>query len=109
MLFRSLLGDLDDTVWVGMSAGSMVMAPRIGEEFVGWKSPLGDRGLGFVDFAICPHLAVGDRPGNSMEVAERWASKIDVPAYVMDDETAIVVDGDRLEVVSEGVWHRLGD
>ncbi|MDZ4236101.1 MAG: Type 1 glutamine amidotransferase-like domain-containing protein, partial [Dietzia sp.] len=104
-----LLGDLDDTVWVGMSAGSMVMAPRIGEEFVGWKSPLGDRGLGFVDFAICPHLAVGDRPGNSMEVAERWASKIDVPAYVMDDETAIVVDGDRVEVVSEGVWHRLGD
>ena len=41
-----LLGHLDDTVWVGMSAGSMVMAPRIGEEFVGWKSPLGDRGLG---------------------------------------------------------------
>lgn len=104
-----VLGHLDDTVWLGMSAGSMVMAPRIGEEFVGWKSPLGDRGLGFVDFAICPHLAVGDRPGNSMEVAERWASKIDVPAYVMDDETAIVVDGDRLEVVSEGVWHRLGD
>lgn len=105
-----LFGELDDTVWVGMSAGSMVMTPRIGEEFVGWKkSDLGDRGLGLVEFAICPHLAVGDRPGNSMEAAEKWASKIDIPAFAMDDETAIVVDGDRVEVISEGVWHRLGD
>jgi len=44
-----------------------------------------------------------------MEAAEKWASKIDIPAFAMDDETAIVVDGDRVEVISEGVWHRLGD
>ncbi|MBD3752277.1 MAG: hypothetical protein IE935_07555 [Micrococcales bacterium] len=59
--------------------------------------------------AADPHLAVGDRPGTAMEVAEKWASKIDVPAHVMDDDTAIVVDGARVEVVSEGVWHRLSD
>src|SRR5215216_6312397 len=32
-----LLPSLRDTVWVGFSAGSMVMTPRIGQDFVGWK------------------------------------------------------------------------
>ena len=36
-----LLPSLRDTVWVGLSAGSMVMTPRIGEDFVGWKPPTG--------------------------------------------------------------------
>ena len=37
-----LLPSLRETVWVGLSAGSMVMTPRIGEDFVGWKPPIGD-------------------------------------------------------------------
>jgi dipeptidase E len=104
----ALLPSLTDTVWVGLSAGSMVMTPRIGEEFVGWKAPGGDdRTLGLVDFAICPHLAIGDQWGNTMAEAEEWAAKIDVPAYAIDDETAIkVVDG-VVEVVSEGHWRLL--
>src|SRR5205085_8473905 len=32
-----LLPSLRETVWVGLSAGSMVMTPRIGEDFVGWR------------------------------------------------------------------------
>src|SRR5689334_13279258 len=32
-----LLPSLHDKPWVGLSAGSMVMAPHIGEEFMGWK------------------------------------------------------------------------
>jgi dipeptidase E len=31
-------------VYVGLSAGSMVMAPNIGEHFVGWKPPTGGDG-----------------------------------------------------------------
>ena len=100
-----LLPSLHETVWVGLSAGSMVMTPRIGEDFVGWKSPSGsDETLGLVDFSICPHLALDGMPGNSMAEAEAWAATIDGPAYAMDDETAIsVVDG-KVEVVSEGQW-----
>ncbi len=100
-----LLPSLDDKVWVGLSAGSMVMTPRIGEDFVGWQSPSGsDETLGLVDFSICPHLAPDGMPGNSMAEAEAWAATIDVPAYVMDDNTAIrVVDG-KVDVVSEGQW-----
>ncbi|NTW41605.1 MAG: type 1 glutamine amidotransferase-like domain-containing protein, partial [Cellulomonadaceae bacterium] len=33
-----LLPSLPDTVWVGVSAGSMVMTPRIGSDFVAWPS-----------------------------------------------------------------------
>ena len=100
-----LIPSLNDTVWVGLSAGSMVMTPRIGEDFVGWRSPDGsDRTLGIVDFSICPHLAPEGMPGNTMAEAEQWAAGIEGPAYVIDDETAIrVVDG-TVDVVTEGDW-----
>jgi dipeptidase E len=100
-----LMPSLQNTVWVGLSAGSMVMTPRIGEDFVQWKAPTGDDStLGIVDFSICPHLAQDGMPGNSMAEAERWAAEIPGPAYAIDDETAIkVVDG-TVEVVSEGHW-----
>ena len=100
-----LLPSLQNTVWVGLSAGSMVMAPRIGEDFVRWRPPTGgDATLGLVDFSICPHLARDGQPGNSMADAEQWAAGISGAAYALDDETAIkVVDG-TVEVVSEGHW-----
>ncbi len=101
-----LLPSLDDTVWVGVSGGSMVMTPRIGDDFVSWQSPAGDRTLGVVDFSIFPHLENPHLPRNTRAAAESWAADIGGPAYAIDDETAIqVVDGD-VEVVSEGVWKR---
>ena len=103
-----LLPSLGETVWVGLSAGSMVMTPRIGEDFVQWRPPTGDdTTLGIVDFSICPHVARDGMPGNSMTFAERWAAGLGAPAYAMDDQTAIkVVDG-TVEVVSEGDWQLL--
>jgi dipeptidase E len=99
-----LLPTLRETVWVGLSAGSMVMTPRIGDDFVTWHSPAGDRTLGVVDFSIFPHVGNPDLPENTMAAAERWAADISGPAYAIDDETAIkVVDG-TVEVVSEGQW-----
>ena len=100
-----LLSSLNETVWVGLSAGSMVMTPRIGEDFVQWRPPTGDdTTLGIVDFSICPHLAPDGMPGNSMAEAESWAAEMSGPAYAIDDETAIkVVDG-IVEVISEGNW-----
>jgi dipeptidase E len=96
-----------ETVYVGLSAGSMVMTPNIGEDFVHWKPPTGgDRTLGIVDFSIFPHLDHEDLPENTMADAERWAAGMPVPAYAIDDQTAIqVVDG-VVEVVSEGHWKR---
>jgi dipeptidase E len=102
-----LLPSLDDTVWFGMSAGSMVMTPRIGQEFVGWTpSAGGDRALGLVDFSIFPHLDHPNLPSNTLADATAWAAGLDGPAYAIDDETAIRVVGDAVDVVSEGQWHR---
>jgi dipeptidase E len=100
-----LLPSLRDTVWVGLSAGSMVMTPGIGEEFVDWKPPTGgDETLGLVDFSIFPHVDHELLPENTMAAAEKWAAGLPRPAYAIDDQTAIkVVDGD-VEVVSEGSW-----
>jgi dipeptidase E len=100
-----LLPSLRETVWVGLSAGSLVMTSRIGEDFVGWKPPTGgDSALGMVDFSIFPHLDHEMLPENTMADAERWAAGIQGPAYAIDDQTAIKVTDGTVEVVSEGQW-----
>ena len=97
-----LLPSLADTVWVGLSAGSMVLTPRIGSVFVEWPSAADDRTLGVVDFSIFPHLDAV--PENSLDEAERWAAEIAGPAFAIDDQTAIKVSDGIVEVVSEGRW-----
>jgi len=92
-------------VYVGLSAGSMVMTPNIGEDFVRWNPPTGgDETLGVAHFSIFPHLNHEEMPENAMAYAERWAGSMSLPCYAIDDQTAIqVVDGED-EVVSEGHW-----
>jgi dipeptidase E len=102
-----LLPSLPETVWVGVSAGSMVMTPRIGEYFVDWPSAPDDRTLGIVGFSIFPHLNHEMMPGNTMAYAEKWAADIAGPAYAIDDQTAIKVTDGTVEVVSEGQWKQL--
>jgi dipeptidase E len=100
-----LLPSLTETVYVGFSAGSMVLTPRIGEDFVGWKPPTGDDStLGIVDFSIFPHVDHPDLPENTMAEAERWAEGLAAPAYAIDDDTAIKVTDGTVELVSEGHW-----
>ncbi len=100
-----LLPSLSETVWAGLSAGSMVMTPRIGEDFVVWRPPAGgDRTLGIVDFSIFPHVDHEDLTENTMAKAEKWAAEIAGPAYAIDDETAIKVTDGTVEVVTEGHW-----
>jgi dipeptidase E len=97
-----LLPSLSDKVWVGVSAGSMVMTPRIGTSFVEWPSAPDDHTLGVVDFSIFPHLNAF--PQNTLPDAERWAADIGVPAYAIDEQTAIQVSDGTVEVISEGQW-----
>jgi dipeptidase E len=103
-----LLPSLREKVWVGLSAGSMIMTPRIGEDFVNWRPPTGgDETLGVVDFSIFPHLDHPDLPENTLANAEKWAAGLGNPAYAIDDETGFkVVDG-VVEVISEGHWQQL--
>jgi dipeptidase E len=101
---------LREMVYVGMSAGSMVLAPHIGQEFVNWRPPQAgdsDQTLGLVDFAMFPHLDNPALPENTLAAAEKWAAQLTVPGYVMDDATALQVIDGAVAVVSEGAWHRL--
>jgi dipeptidase E len=100
-----LFPSLSDMVYVGVSAGSLVMSPNVGEAF-DYGSPRSsrDRALGLVDFAMFPHLDHEAMPEHSMANAERWAAHVGVPAYAMDDQTAIKVVNGTVEVISEGRW-----
>ena len=95
-----------ETVYVGTSGGAMVATPDFGGETYDDSDPLtgSDRALRLVNFSLFPHLEREDMPDTSLANIERWAAGIPVPAYAIDDQTAIqVVDG-TVEVVSEGHW-----
>ena len=100
-----LLPSLRETVYVGVSAGSMVTAPRFGETYDDENTPFViDTGLGLVDVALLPHLDHEHHPESSTARVERMAAEVPVPTYGIDDQTAIkVVDG-TVEIVSEGHW-----
>jgi dipeptidase E len=114
-MWRSGLADLLPTlrreaVYVGLSAGSMVVTPPIGvfddpqlhDPQV--RDSRSDRLLGLVDFTLLPHLGSNDLPERSLADAESWAAGTPIPAYAIDDQTAIeVVDG-AVNVISEGSW-----
>jgi dipeptidase E len=100
-----LLPSLREAVYVGVSGGSMVAGPTIGEYFEGWKPPTGgDNALGIVDFSLFPHLDNKGMPDFSIAGAEEWAAGVPVPGYAIDDQTAIKVTAGAVEVVSEGHW-----
>lgn len=89
-------------VWVGLSAGSLVMGSSIADVFAAWTAPAGGEGLGTVDFEIFPHLDNPELPENTMADAERWASGLTGAGYAIDDQTAIAVVDGTVAVVSEG-------
>jgi len=95
---------LQKTVYVGLSAGSMIMT-RFGTTYGNHMLPEEtDKCLGLVDIAIHPHLDHEWFPENSLANLEKLAAKIPLTSYMIDDQTAIkVVDG-KVEVVSEGNW-----
>lgn len=95
---------LRKTVYVGLSAGSMVMT-RFGTTYGNHTLPAeSDKSLGLFDFALHPHLDHEWFPANSLNNLEKLAATIPVPSYAIDDHTAIKVINGTVEVVSEGHW-----
>jgi dipeptidase E len=97
-----------EAVYVGTSGGAMVATPDFGGKTYDDSKPLtgSDNALGLVDFSVFPHLEREDMPDTSLANVERWAAGLAVPAYAIDDETAITVVDGAVEVVSEGRWKR---
>lgn len=96
---------LSDTVYVGVSAGAMVTASTFGETYLDEDQPFViERGAGFVDFALLPHMDSPTHPESTADRVQAMAAALPVPVYGIDDQTAIrVVDG-NVEVITEGHW-----
>ncbi len=95
---------LRKTVYVGLSAGSMIMT-RFGTTYGNHTLPAEtDKSLGLFDFALHPHLDHEWFPKNSLANLEKLAATLSVPSYAIDDQTAIKITDGTVEVVSEGQW-----
>ena len=96
-----------ETVYVGTSGGAMVATPDFGGTTYDDSEPLtgSDEALGLVEFSVFPHLDREDGlPQTPMAEIEAWAAGLSVPAYVIDDQTAITVVDGNVHVVTEGRW-----
>lgn len=95
---------LSKTVYVGLSAGSMIMT-RYGTTYGNHNLPKeSSKCLGFVDIAIHPHLEHEWFPENSLANLEKLAAALPMASYMIDDNTAIKVTDTDIEVISEGKW-----
>lgn len=94
---------LEKMVYVGLSAGSMIMT-SFGTTYGNHLLPEGEKSLGMLPFAIHPHLDHPAFPANALENLEKLAATLPVPSYLIDDNTAIKVSDQQVEIISEGKW-----
>jgi len=119
-LFDVLPQWLKSKVYIGISAGSQVAGanlrstgealdagPLSDDEYdeIGPTSQSSGKALGLVDFAFRPHLNSPDFPKIRKDYLEGVAKTLNVPMYALDDQSAIKVIDDSVEIVSEGTWH----
>ena len=98
---------LNKTVYVGLSAGSMIMT-SYGTTYGNHTLPPETiKSLGLLNIAIHPHLDYPAFPDNSLDNIKKLAATIPVPSYAIDDQTAIKVTNGNIEVISEGNWELL--
>lgn len=103
---------LKSRVWVGISAGSMVSGINIltdtdrveAEEIL--NKVLGKDGLSFVSFTLKPHYLSPLFEGRDNISIAKEAEQFEETVYAIDDRTAIMVNGDKIEVISEGKWKK---
>lgn len=96
---------LKDRVYVGVSAGSYIVTPdlRFNTDDVDEVLP----GLNFVDFGLQVHMNSPKYPEFKDEAAiTKRVKGMNCPyeVYALDDQMAIKVDGDQVELVGEGKY-----
>lgn len=103
---------LQEKIWIGSSAGSIVLCPTIinacqnlfGEKIK--NQPI--EGLGLVDFQFIPHLNNDDFPNITQEnllIAHKKLKATDgTKLFAVDDDTAVFVIDNNIEVVGTGTW-----
>ena len=101
---------LKTKVYVGVSAGSMVLsrdlAFKISQMVYGEDLYRNEEsaGLGLIDFYFFPHLNSPYFKNVREDFIKDAAKGISEKIYVMDDNSALKVVDDNIEVISEGKW-----
>lgn len=121
-MFEMLPELLETRVYAGISAGSMMASQTIRTSSQAYKSDhfydesyneFGPEGrsstttLGWVDFAFRPHLNSRYFPEVTEEKMQKITDELNTEMYIVDDNSAVKVDGDNVEVVGGGEWHKL--
>lgn len=111
---------LKDKVYLGVSAGSAMVTRGLhidrrvlrdtgvyhDDEYDEAAPPNAgsDKTTKLVPFVLRPHLNASYFPACTMELMEKAASRVKVPLYAIDDQTALKVVDDTIDVISEGQW-----
>ena len=110
---------LDEKVYVGWSAGSMIFARRLDR----WPEDFDDQdeltlfGLDAVapavplfDWFFTGHLGADWMPADAEGWAARGAARTGQPVWFVDDDSALIVRDPSVDpvVVSSGHWSRFG-
>lgn len=108
--FDKLLSQLLKTkVYVGSSAGSMVMGKRpTTDEYLEAFGKERDFGtteyLGYVDLVIRPHMDSSEEPKRRLDTLQKTSKGLDYPVYGLRDDAAIVVNGDKLHTIGSAPY-----
>ena len=118
-LFDMLPDLLKTKVYAGISAGSMIAGAsllpsdalddlqKFKDDHYYEKAVQGEasnKTLNLVDIVFRPHFNSKDFPKVRKEVLEQIAYKFSYPLYALDDESALKIVDDWIEIVSEGKW-----
>ncbi len=98
---------LKKRIYVGISAGSIATSKTIqaSSEFLyGDEGKNFPKGLGLMNFNVRPHLNSPHFPKVRDKNLKEIAKKLNGDLYALDDDSAVLVDGDKIEVISEGKW-----
>lgn len=98
---------LKTKVYVGISAGSravgggLLLSHAVAKPFskADWR-------LEIVDFGIVPHINSRHFPERTFKRVEKELRKISNPIYSIDDNTAVKIVGNKVNIVSEGQWKK---
>ncbi len=106
---------LETRVWIGTSAGSIVLCPTIcnscqdlfDDNIQGYPTD----GLGLVDFQFIPHLNNEFFPKIKKEYISNASKNLKAidgkKLLVMDDNGAVFIDNGKTKIVSEGDWFEI--
>ncbi len=105
-LDKELPDILKDKVYMGISAGSIVVGRMMGDTWTErlsgkeTKKIADQKSLGWHDFYILPHLWSSHYPSRTLDVVERAAEDMAHPVYAIDDGSAVMIDGTDVSIVS---------